>query len=141
MATTDTEERAGWSYACLAISLLLFTSVTLGVVFGVTDGLDASVRTAVNTWASPGLTPSAAAQVDALLVPAWPTTEASAELVRRAAATGLPVDAYVSVLPPSDPAALPAHVSRLRAAGASRISLYHLGLAAGDRQELLAALR
>jgi undecaprenyl-diphosphatase len=56
MATTDTEERSGWSYACLAISLLLFTSVTLGVVFGVTDGLDASVRTAVNAWASPGLT-------------------------------------------------------------------------------------
>jgi undecaprenyl-diphosphatase len=56
MATTDTEERSGWSYACLAISLLLFTSVTLGVVFGVTDGLDANVRTAVNGWASPGLT-------------------------------------------------------------------------------------
>ncbi len=56
MATTDTEERSGWSYACLAISLLLFASVTLGVVFGVTDGLDASVRTAVNAWASPGLT-------------------------------------------------------------------------------------
>jgi undecaprenyl-diphosphatase len=56
MATTDTEERSGWNYACLAISLLLFTSVTLGVLFGVTDGLDASVRTAVNAWASPGLT-------------------------------------------------------------------------------------
>jgi membrane-associated phospholipid phosphatase len=56
MATTDTEERSGWSYACLAISLLLFFSVTLGVVFGVTNGLDASVRTAVNAWASPGLT-------------------------------------------------------------------------------------
>ena len=93
------------------------------------------------TGASPGLTPSAAAEVDALLVPAWPTTETSAELVRRAAATGRPVDAYVTVLPPSDPAALPAHVERLRAAGASRISLYHLGLAAPDRQELLACLR
>ena len=56
MATTDTEERSGWSYACFAISLLLFASVTLGVVFGVTDGLDAGVRTAVNSWASPGLT-------------------------------------------------------------------------------------
>jgi undecaprenyl-diphosphatase len=31
-------------------------SVTLGVVFGVTDGIDASVRAAVNAWASPGLT-------------------------------------------------------------------------------------
>jgi hypothetical protein len=89
------------------------------------------------TGPSPGLTPAAPASVDALLVPAWPTTGASAELVRRAAATGLPVDAYVTVLPPAEPAALPGHVARLRAAGASRISLYHLGLAGPDRQELL----
>lgn len=56
MATADTEERSGWGYACFSTSLLLFASVTLGVLFGVTDGLDASVRAAVNAWASPGLT-------------------------------------------------------------------------------------
>jgi undecaprenyl-diphosphatase len=56
MATTDTEEQAGWTNACLAISLLLSMSVTLAVVLGVTDGLDASVRAWVNAWASPGLT-------------------------------------------------------------------------------------
>jgi hypothetical protein len=94
-----------------------------------------------STGPSPGLTPTAAADVDALLVPAWPATEGSADLVRRAAATGRPVDAYVTVLPPADPDALPAHVARLRAAGASRISLYHLGLASPERQKLLAALR
>jgi undecaprenyl-diphosphatase len=56
MATTQSEEQSGWSYACLGISLLLFTTLTLGVMFGLTDGLDTSVRAAVNARASPGLT-------------------------------------------------------------------------------------
>lgn len=81
------------------------------------------------TGASPGLTPTAAKDADALLVPAWPTAPATADLVARAAATGVPVDAYVTVLPPADPAALTDHVRRLAVAGASRFSLYHLGLA------------
>jgi hypothetical protein len=92
------------------------------------------------TGPSPGLTPTAAADVDALLVPCWPTAPSSADQVRGAAATGLPVDAYVTVLPPADPADLVAHVERLRAAGASRFSLYHLGLAPAWRQEMLGAL-
>jgi undecaprenyl-diphosphatase len=56
MATTDTEEKSGWTNACLAISFLLAISITFGVVLGFTDDLDASVRTWVNGWASPGLT-------------------------------------------------------------------------------------
>ena len=91
------------------------------------------------TGASPGLTKAAAAgDVDALLVPAWPVTDASAATVRSAAATGLPIDAYVTVLAPTDPDALVPHVHRLKAAGAARFSLYHLGLAPGGRQELFA---
>jgi hypothetical protein len=92
------------------------------------------------TGPSPGLTPTAEDDVDALLVPAWPTTAASADLVRQAATTGLPVDAYVTVLAPTDPDVLPEHVHRLTAAGASRISLYHLGLAPRWRQKLFAAV-
>ena len=92
------------------------------------------------TGPSPGLTPSAAADVDALLVPAWPTTGVSAETVARAAASGLPVDAYVTVLAPTDPDALAGHVQRLRLAGATRFSLYHLGLAPAWRQELFATI-
>jgi hypothetical protein len=90
------------------------------------------------TGPSPGLTPTAEDDVDALLVPAWPTTEASADIVRQAATTGLPVDAYVTVLAPTDPDALLGHVHRLKKAGASRFSLYHLGLAPAWRQELFA---
>jgi hypothetical protein len=88
------------------------------------------------TGPSPGLTPTAPADVDALLVPSWPTTSSTAELVRQAAATGLPVDAYVTVLAPTDPDALIPHVRRLKDAGARGLSLYHLGLAPAWRQEL-----
>ena len=92
------------------------------------------------TGASPGLTPTAARDVDAVLVPCWPTTPASADLVARTAATASTVDVYVTVLPPADVAALPEHARRLRAAGATRLSLYHLGLAPQWRQGQLADL-
>ncbi|MFE4637800.1 hypothetical protein ACFRJ1_31125 [Streptomyces sp. NPDC056773] len=106
-------------------------------------GAEVTLHAHPDPWAtgpSPGLTERARTDVDALLVPCWPTGPESAELVRRAAAPGLPVNAYVTAQPPADPAALPAHVRRLRAAGATRLSLYHLGLLPGERLPLLAAL-
>jgi hypothetical protein len=89
------------------------------------------------TGASPGLTPTAAGDVDAVLVPCWPVASSTADVVAKAAASGVPVDAYVTALPPADPDALPGHLARLRAAGASRLSLYHLGLAPRWRQQYL----
>jgi hypothetical protein len=89
------------------------------------------------TGASPGLTAAATKAVDALLVPAWSTDPASANVIAAAAETGLPVDAYVTVLPPAAPREVIPHVRRLVAAGASRLSLYHLGLAPRWRQPLL----
>jgi hypothetical protein len=158
--------RGGWQSAGLAVDEVVAglrtASLSAEVLAAVlanrhanTDALRAGVLAAVRAeapgvpvtlhanpdpWAtgpSPGLTKATAADVDALLVPAWPTTEASADLVRRAASTGLPVDAYVTALPPTEPSALAGHVARLRKAGATRFSWYHLGLAARDRQELL----
>ena len=90
------------------------------------------------TGASPGLTPTAANDVAALLVPAWPVTPASASVVSAATATGRPVDAYVTVLPPATD--LPAHVARLTAAGATGFSIYHLGLAPQWRQSSIAGI-
>ncbi|MEV4416727.1 hypothetical protein [Catellatospora sp. NPDC049609] len=93
-------------------------------------------------WAagpSPGLDPALLPQVDNVLVPCWPTDPATAGLVS-ALADRTTVDAYVTVLPPAHPDDLSAHVARLREAGATRLSLYHLGLAGADRQPLLATL-
>ncbi|MEV4754217.1 hypothetical protein AB0J86_03760 [Micromonospora sp. NPDC049559] len=104
-------------------------------------GVPVTLHAQPDPWAtgpSPGLTPGAVRQVDALLVPAWPTTPASVDAVARAARTGAVVDAYVTVLPPAEPAAVVGHARRLVAAGARRLSLYHLGLAGRRRQALLA---
>jgi hypothetical protein len=108
------------------------------------------------TGASPGLTATAAGDVDVLLVPCWPTTPASVEVVAAAARTGrndrsgppggaarpgpVAVDAYVTVLPPADATQLADYARRLLAAGATRLSLYHLGLAPKWRQRYLAEL-
>jgi undecaprenyl-diphosphatase len=56
MAIRESEERSGWSFACLTISVLLFAAVTIAVLLGLTDGVDATVRAAVNSLASPSLT-------------------------------------------------------------------------------------
>jgi len=69
------------------------------------------------TGPSPGLTPTAAADVDAILMPCWPH---GATIVKGA-------HAYVSTLPPFDKD-LHAHIKRLRDAGAAGLALYHLGL-------------
>jgi hypothetical protein len=89
------------------------------------------------TGAAPGLTSKAARDVDALLVPCWSTGQESADAVVAAATSRLAVDAYVTALPPSDPDRLTDHARRLLAAGAGRLSLYHLGLAASSRQRNL----
>lgn len=92
------------------------------------------------TGPSPGLTPSAAADVDALLVQAWPTTQESADHVAAATEHGTPAEAYVTVLSPTDPRELKDHVNRLISAGASGFGLYHLGLAPAWRQPQLAEI-
>jgi hypothetical protein len=118
-----------------------FTDMLRAQVLAALPTLPVTLHANPDPWAtgpSPGLTPAAADDVDALLVPCWPL--GSAGLVDAAAQTGKPVDAYVSVLHPMDPAALVPHVRDLQAAGASRFSLYHLGLAPTWRQELFATI-
>ncbi len=103
-------------------------------------GVPVTLHAHPDPWAtgpSPGLTPAAAGEVDRLLVPCWPTGEVSADLVRQAATHGIDVDAYVTALPPAAAQELPEHVRRLRAAGATRLSLYHLGLVPSRHLDLL----
>ncbi|MFG2914391.1 hypothetical protein ACGF0D_16055 [Kitasatospora sp. NPDC048298] len=137
---------AGTGEAVLAVRHAAADALRRGAVAAARAALPAvpvTLHAHPDPWAtgpSPGLTAVAAAEVDAVLVPCWPTGAESAELLRRAALRHPVVDAYVTLLPPADPARLPGHVRRLRAAGASRLSLYHLGLAPADRLPLAAVL-
>jgi hypothetical protein len=88
------------------------------------------------TGPSPGLTPRAAGQVDALLVPAWPLD--AAPRVAAATAYGKPVHAYVTALSEADAGTVVRHARELVDAGASGLSLYHLGLAPAWRQGVFA---
>lgn len=103
-----------------------------------------TLHTNPDPWAtgpSVGITDRTAAEVDAILVPAWPTTSASADTVAKAAEHGRPVDAYVTVLPPTRRDAIAGHIRGLVEAGATRFSLYHLGLAPAWRQNWFSELR
>jgi hypothetical protein len=111
----------------------------LAAVRGVRPDAPITLHANPDAWAtgpSPGLTPTTAADVDALLVPAWPLD--SAPLVEAAAQLGRPVGAYVTVLSDADSATLVRHARGLVDAGASHLGLYHLGLAPAWRQGLFA---
>jgi hypothetical protein len=82
-------------------------------------GVPVTLHANADPWAtgpSPGLTPTAASDVDKILLPCWP---ADARILPGA-------EAYISILPPFSAD----HVTRLIAEGASGLALYHLGLAA-----------
>lgn len=135
------------------VGVVPFADALLATRHAATDALRAEVLAALavavtlhahpdpwETGSSPGLTASAAESVASLTVPAWSTAPETADLVAAAVRTGRPVDAYVTVLPPADPADVPAHGARLRDAGATGLSLYHLGLAPRWRHPLLREL-
>jgi hypothetical protein len=88
------------------------------------------------TGASPGLTPTAGADVSALVVPAWPLD--SVPVVKAAVVTGRPVDAYVTVLQADE--GLEDYAQRLVEAGATGLAVYHLGLAPTWRQPFIGAM-
>ncbi|MDV8024674.1 hypothetical protein [Rhodococcus sp. IEGM 1330] len=83
------------------------------------------------TGPSPALTAAAPADVDAVLVSAWPATAETVSVVeatRAAVGDGVDVGAYVSVLPPKKLDEVAAHVAATVDAGANELHLYHLGL-------------
>ena len=60
--------------------------------------------------------------------------------VAQAVAVDVPVEAYVTVLPPADPGEVVDHARRLVSAGARGLGLYHLGLASHRGQRLIAEI-
>jgi hypothetical protein len=98
------------------------------------DALPPGVTTILHAqpdpWAtgpSPGLTPTAVASVDRVLMPAW----------RADAVVSAGAEAYVSILPPFTTD----HVPRLLADGASGLALYHLGLAPSPSEKFASLVR
>ena len=95
------------------------------------------------TGPSPAVTATASAQVDAVLVPAWvdaPATRDAIAAARGQAPDQGSVGAYVTALPPADPATIDDHVAALIAAGADELHLYHLGLVNRERLAVLGRL-
>ncbi|SFS97751.1 hypothetical protein [Saccharopolyspora flava] len=89
------------------------------------------------TGALPGLTPSAAAEVDGVVVPCWNPT--GPQEVSAAAAAGVErIGAYVTAVGPRE-TDLAEHARRVTEAGASELHLYHLGLAGPARSPSLRA--
>ncbi|KAA5838154.1 hypothetical protein F1721_01485 [Saccharopolyspora hirsuta] len=81
------------------------------------------------TGALPGLTPSAAGEVDGVVLPCWKPT-GIAEIAH--APSAVDIGAYVTAVGPEVPDTAQ-YVRDLRAAGADELHLYHLGLAGPAR--------
>ncbi len=132
--------------ALLAVRQEATDALRAGVLAAVREqapGAPVTLHAHPDPWAtgpSPGLTARAAPEVDALLVPVWPVGAASEKAIRTATGHGTPVQAYVTALPPVAADEVPAHARRLRAAGASGLGLYHLGLAPTARLETLGTI-
>ncbi|BCJ30657.1 hypothetical protein [Actinocatenispora sera] len=81
--------------------------------------------------------------VDAVLTACWPTTAASVEALahtRSVLPDEVALGAYLTVLPPADPARVVDHAGALLGAGATELHLYHLGLAPPSGQQQLAEI-
>lgn len=103
--------------------------------------LPVTVFTDPDPWAAAPVT-AIDSRVTTAVVSAWSTDPARAQAVtaaRKVLPSTMTIGAYVTVLPPVEPIAVPAHVARLLTAGAQQLNLYHLGLAGADRQRALRA--
>lgn len=111
------------------------TDLLRAAVLASTGGLPVTLHGHPDPWMtgpSPGLTPTAAGDVQAVLVPAWST--GSEHLVLQVDGR---VCAYVTALGDVD---LPGHGRRLVDAGAAGLVLYHLGLASPSQRPAMAVL-
>jgi hypothetical protein len=109
-------------------------------VGGRADGGD---RTGGGDRADDGSARRAVPVVDAVLTACWPTTSASVEALahtRSVLPDEVALGAYLTVLPPADPARVVDHAGALLGAGATELHLYHLGLAPPGGQQQLAEI-
>jgi hypothetical protein len=117
-----------------------------GVLAAIGPGTRVVLHGALDPWATgalPGLTPTAATDVDAVVLQNWVPGRASVDAVaqaRRQLPSTVDVGSYLTAVAASPVADMKAYVTELAEAGARELHLYHLGLAGpGRRPDLHAA--
>lgn len=112
----------------------------LHALAAVPGSAEVTIFATVDPWAGASLSSvseAALGRLSTVIQGAWSPGPAAAESIRTLRSKlpkRIEVAAYVSVLPPVERAEFPAHIRELVAAGASRLNLYHLGLAGRERQ-------
>ncbi len=119
-----------------------------GVLAAVGTGTRIVLHGSLDPWetgALPGLTPAAAAEVDAVVLQNWTPGAAAADAVthaRRSLPPTVAVGSYVTAVAARAAPDMASYVTDLAGAGADELHLYHLGLAGpGRHRDLRAAAR
>ena len=108
------------------------------VLAAVPHGVRTVLHGAIDPWvtgALPGLTPAAASEVDAVVLPNWPVTKESVASVETAHARlpETPLGSYITAVAANAVPDIAGYVTELADAGATELHLYHLGLAGPAR--------
>lgn len=138
LTTVSDELPEGLAEELLGIRHRATDTLRKAVLSAVPQGVRTVLHGAVDPWvtgALPGLTPSAAADVDAVVLPNWPVDDASVRAVATARETlpGTSVGSYITAVAANPVADMAGYVGELAAAGAAELHLYHLGLAGPAR--------
>lgn len=109
------------------------------------SGARVVLHAAIDPWvtgALPGLTPAAAGEVDAVVLPCWQAGPATLDTVasaRERLPGSVKVGAYVTAVAANPAPDIAGYVKELAGAGADELHLYHLGLAGPARFEEMRA--
>jgi hypothetical protein len=110
-----------------------------GVLAAITPGIRVVLHGALDPWvtgALPGLTPTAANDVDAVVLQNWAPGQGSVDAVAAARAqlsSTVDVGSYITAVAASPVPDIEAYATELGKAGAAELHLYHLGLAGTGR--------
>ncbi|MFC5288392.1 hypothetical protein ACFPM7_15125 [Actinokineospora guangxiensis] len=139
LTTTDDELPAELAALLLETRQRGTDALRRAVLDHIPAGTRVALHGAVDPWttgALPGLTPTAGAEVDAVVLHNWAPGPAGARAVAAARADladNVAVGSYITAVAASAVEDIAAHTTDLAAAGATELHLYHLGLAGPAR--------
>jgi hypothetical protein len=146
LAATDDKLPAKLKAAILETRQRGTDQLRRGVLAAIKPGTRVVLHGALDPWvtgALPGLTPTAADDVDAVVLQNWAPGQGSVDAVaaaRRRLPSTVDVGSYITAVAASPVPDIEAYATELAKAGASELHLYHLGLAGPGRwQDMHAA--